>query len=477
MIRWLHHLFRLSVTGVRVCIFFIVPSKKSKAERVAALLETLGPSFIKLGQALSCRADLVGDEMADALGRLRDKLPPFSYGRAKKLIEKELRRPLAELYQTFDEKPFAAASIAQVHKAVTHEGDAVAVKILRPGIKRAMEHDIALFRLVAHVMERVSARAKHFKPVEIVKTLEESVKIEMDLRFEAAAASELHQNCAKDKELIIPEVYWQLTSSRVLTLEWVEGVPIHDREALRAAGHDVNVIVEKLAVSFFNQAFRDGFFHADMHPGNIFVNKDGVLVFVDFGIMGRMTAELRLFVAEILQCFLKRDYYRVAKLHVDIGWVPKHQSVERFAQACRSVGEPIVGQSAKDISVGHLLAHLIKVAQDFEMETQPQLLLLQKTLVLVEGVGSMLNPNVNLWKLAEPWIEQWAVDHIGPEAQLKSRVKKAFDGLCDLPDMLRASHEQTAVILRQAPAPMAYGQMIVIAALTSFVVTLLLTTP
>lgn len=437
MFSWIRHMFRVIRVTWRLFVFFCIPSATSRAERFTSLLEGLGPSFIKLGQALSTRSDLVGEEMAEALGRLRDRLPPFSYQQAKKILQKEFGRDVEMLYASIDQEPVAAASIAQVHRAVTHEGDEVAVKILRPNIEKAMARDIQLFRWGATILEMVSSRARCLKPVEVVDMLESSVAMEMDLRLEAAAASELAQNCANDKGVVIPGVFWQLTSARILTMEWVEGISIHHREALHAAGHNIDKIVERLAVSFFNQAFRDGFFHADMHPGNIFINKDGAIVFVDFGIMGRMDEKTRLFVAEILQCFLKRDYHRVAQLHFDIGWVPAHQSVERFAQACRSVGEPIVGLSAKNISVGQLLAQLIKVAQDFDMETQPQLVFLQKTLVLVEGVGAMLSPNINLWKLAEPWIEQWAVDHIGPEAKLRDHVRNVFDVLRYLPSMLQ----------------------------------------
>jgi ubiquinone biosynthesis protein len=434
-------LFPLEMLGLSPLLMVIVrlipgSSKGRDGERLAAALEELGPTFIKLGQALSTRADLMGEAVAGDLARLQDKVPPFPYARVEQIIQQEFDAPLALLFESIEEEAIAAASIAQVHQAVTVEGQKVAVKILRPGIEKAFARDIKLFYWLAHLVERNMPSLKRLKPVEVIHTFVQTVKLEMDFRFEAAAASELKENCAGDQGFYVPEIDWQRTSKRVLTLEWVEGIPILDREALIAAGHDPKKIAERLAVSFFNQAYRDGFFHADMHPGNLFVNNKGDIVAVDFGIMGRLDRQTRLYVAEILRGFLMRDYHYVAQVHFDAGYVPKHHSVALFAQACRSIGEPIVGLPVNKISIARLLMQLFKITEDFDMETQPQLLLLQKTMMLVEGVGYGLDPEVNMWKLAEPWIEEWGIRNLGPEAKLRDMARGVGALLMELPRVI-----------------------------------------
>lgn len=420
-------------------------------ERVARAMEAMGPSFIKLGQALSTRADLMGDEIAADLAMLRDKLPPFSSDEAREIIEKEFDTSLSTLFRTFEDTPVAAASIAQVHGAVTVEGERVAVKILRPGIEKAFARDIDLFFWIARWLEILRPSLRRLKPVEVISTFEESVRIEMDLRLEAAAASELKDNCRNDQGFYLPSVDWQRTSHRVFTMEWVDGTPILDRDALIAGGLDPKKIAGQLAVVFFNQAYRDGFFHADMHPGNLFVNAKGEIVPVDFGIMGRLDKKTRVYVAEILHGFLKRDYMHVAQVHFTAGYVPPHQSVGNFAQACRSIGEPIVGLPQNQISIARLLAQLFKITEDFEMETQPQLLLLQKTMVLVEGVGGTLYPEVNMWQLAEPWIEQWAKENLGAKAKAKESVSHLVEIIRRLPEHMERLEQFTACFAGEMP--------------------------
>jgi ubiquinone biosynthesis protein len=407
-------------------------------ERLAAALCELGPSFIKLGQILATRADLLGDEITLDLALLQDRLPPFPGPEARALIEAEFGQPIEALFANFDQTAIAAASIAQVHFAVTTEGREVAVKVLRPGIARAFARDLDLFRWLAHLIERTQPALRRLKPVEVVDTLAESVKIEMDLRFEAAAAAELGENFAGDPAFRVPLVDWQRTGRTILTTERVTGIRVDDREALLAAGHSIGDLLRNAADSFFKQVFRDGFFHADLHPGNIFVDATGALALVDFGIMGRLDRQTRTYLADMLIGFLTGDYRRVAQVHFDAGYVPKQRSLDAFTQACRSIGEPILGRPLHEISIARLLAQLFQVTAQFEMETQPQLLLLQKTMVLIEGVGRRLDPEVNIWSLARPLVEQWMRDNRGPEARLKERIDTVLETIDAIPRLIRS---------------------------------------
>ncbi|MGC2412237.1 MAG: 2-polyprenylphenol 6-hydroxylase, partial [Stellaceae bacterium] len=400
-------------------------------------LAELGPSFIKLGQILATRADLLGDEITLDLALLQDRLPPFPGPQARALIETEFGQPLEALFANFDETAIAAASIAQVHFAVTTDGREVAVKVLRPGIARAFARDLDLFRWLAQLIERTQPALRRLKPVEVVETLAQSVEIEMDLRFEAAAASELAENFEGDPAFRVPRVDWQRTGRTVLTTERVSGIRVDDREALLAAGHSIGELLRNAADSFFKQVFRDGFFHADLHPGNIFVDATGALALVDFGIMGRLDRQTRIYLADMLIGFLTGDYRRVAEVHFDAGYVPRRRSLDAFTQACRSIGEPILGRPLQEISIARLLAQLFQVTAQFEMETQPQLLLLQKTMVLVEGVGRRLDPDVNIWSLARPLVEQWIRDNRGPEARLKERIDTLVETLDAVPRLVR----------------------------------------
>ncbi|HUZ71376.1 MAG TPA: 2-polyprenylphenol 6-hydroxylase [Stellaceae bacterium] len=412
-------------------------SRLRPGQRLAEALQALGPSFIKLGQALSLRADLVGEPIASDLALLQDRLPPFPGAAALAVVESELGAPVATLFQSFDVEPVAAASIAQVHLAVSTEGEAVAVKVLRPGIAAAFARDLAMFDWLARAAERLEPALRRLKPRAVVETLAQLVRLEMDLRFEAAAASELRDNFADDPTFRVPQIDWRRTSRQVLTLERVGGVRVDDRAALVAAGHDVHDVLQRAANAFFKQVFRDGFFHADLHPGNLFIDRTGAIVAVDFGIMGRLDRKTRFYLADMLLAFLMRDYRRVAEVHFEAGYVPPHHSRASFAQACRAVGEPILGRPLHEISLGRLLAQLFQVTEQFEMETQPQLLLLQKTMVLAEGVGRMLDPRVNMWTLAQPLIEDWMRENRGPEARIGDALGEAMESFARLPALLR----------------------------------------
>ena len=409
--------------------------------RLALALESLGPAYIKLGQVLATRPDVVGTETAKALEDLQDKLPPFSTADAKHAIEDSLGKPVESLFCRIDE-PIAAASIAQVHLAETAADPPgrVAVKVLRPGIEKEFGRDLAAFAFAARWAERFSGEARRLRFTALVDTLAMSVALELDLRMEAAAASELAELTARDPDFRVPAIDWTRTSERVLTSEWIEGTPIRDVEALRAAGHDPRRIAVLVIRTFLTQALRDGFFHADMHPGNLFVDDQGRLVAVDFGIMGRLDNAMRRFLAETLAGFLARDYIRVAQVHYDVNFVPSHYPVETFAQALRAIGEPIFGRSARDVSMARLLQQLFETTRRFEMQAQPQLLLMQKTMMVVEGVARALDPELDIWEAARPVAETWMLDRIGPEARLRD-VSEGVSALGraaqNLPQLLR----------------------------------------
>lgn len=398
----------------------------------------MGPSFVKLGQLLSTRADLLGEELAIDLASLQDRLPPFPGTEAQALIEAEFGGRLDALFSSFDPSAIAAASIAQVHFARTVEGREVAVKVLRPGIAEALARDLDLFLWLADLAERLQPALRRLKPVEVVQTLAEVVRVEMDLRLEAAAAAELGENFAADPDFRVPRVDWLRTGRTVLTLERINGIHIDDRAAILATGHRIEHLLKKAATAFFNQVFRDGFFHADLHPGNMFVDAEGAIAVVDFGIMGRLDRATRFYLADMLIGFLSGDYRRVAEVHFAAGYIPPSRSLDAFTQACRSIGEPILGRPLQDISVARLLAQLFEITEQFAMETQPQLLLLQKTMVVIEGVGRRLDPQINIWTLARPLIEDWMRENRGPEARARIGLETLADLAERVPRLVRS---------------------------------------
>ena len=414
-------------------------------QRLAAALTLLGPTFIKLGQALSTRADLLGEQVAADLTSLQDRLLPFAFGESRRLIEDDLGRPLAELFSSFDPRPVAAASIAQVHFAVDSDGREVAVKVLRPRIREVFADQIDFLAWIAALTERLAPQFARLKPREVVATFAEAVRMEMDLRLEAAAAQELAENFDGATNFKVPTVDWQRTGPNVLTLERVAGFKVDARDALVAAGLDPTAVVRNAAEIFFRMVFRHGFFHADMHPGNLFVapsggDPRGVVIAMDFGIMGRVDAETRKILGEMLMGFLTRDYKKVADIHVAAGYVPGHKSSDAFAQACRSIAEPILGKPVAEISVAKLLGQLFEITETFDMQVQPQLLLLQKSMLVTEGVGRGLAPDVNMWDLARPLMEDWMRERLGPEG----RWDDAVDVLAKVPRIIDRIDRATA---------------------------------
>ena len=409
-------------------------------QRLAAALSELGPAFIKLGQMLSTRADLLGEEVAADLSLLQDRLEPFPAAAARLTIEAELGCPIGELFAEFEDDPVSAASIAQVHYATTREnggieGGLVAVKVLRPGIERAFARDVDLMRWLALLVERTQPKLRRLKPVDVVETFATTVRMEMDLRLEAAAA-ELAENFAGDPTYRVPGIDWSRTARRVMTQERLTGIPMDDRAALIVAGHDLDAVLAKAAAIFFNQVFRDGYFHADQHPGNMFVDSAGNIGAVDFGIMGRLDRKTRYYLADMLLAFIERNYRRVAEVHFAAGYVPAQQSLENFAQACRSIGEPIFGRPLNEISFARVLGQLFGIAEAFDMEVQPQLLLLQKNMLMAEGVSRRLNPDLNIWTLAQPLVEEWMRENRGPEARLRNAAEDVMRAVERLPSLL-----------------------------------------
>ena len=402
-----------------------VDISRDEGERLSSSLESMGTTFIKLGQFLATRPDIIGEEMAKDLEKLQDKVPAFELYEAKKVIKKEIGEKQFQNIIEIDE-PIAAASIAQVHFAKIkneNEEKQVAIKILRPDIEKLFNEELDALMLFAYIVENTVSKAKRLKLVEVVHLLREITNIEMDLRFEAAAANELYENTKKDIGFNVPKIYWNYTTKKILTLDKVNGVSIREQGKLEEQGINLKRLAENLIQHFLKQAVRDGFFHGDMHQGNLFVDPKGNIIPVDFGIMGRLDKNNRKFLAEILYGFIQRDYIKVAEVHFQAGLVPQNASKDEFAQALRSVGEPIFGQSIKDISGGNLLAQLFEITEKFNMATQPPLLLLQKTMVVVEGVARKLYPETNIWEVSKPVLEDWLKNLKSP----KSTIDTAFN--------------------------------------------------
>ena len=438
----------------------------STADRLVTALTYLGPSYIKLGQFLATRPDIIGKNLAKDLSALQDKLPPFSQSEAIKEVERQLGKPINELFKEFG-PPLAAASIAQVHKATikdsTGKDQHVAVKILRPNIEERFEKDQASYRFAAQLIEGFSKKARRLKPIDVVKTLDRTVTLELDLRLEGAALSELAENTKDDPKFRTPKPDWTRTTQRLLTTEWVSATPISNIEKLKQQGHDLTALGTHVLQTFLRQAMRDGFFHADMHPGNLMVEPDGTLVALDCGIMGRLKAKEQRFLAEILHGFVTGNYLKAAQAHFDAGYVPPIHSVEEFAQGLRAIGEPIADRPASEVSMARFLGQLFEYTAVYDMQTRPELILLQKNLVIAEGVARSLNPELNMWRAAEPVVKDWLTEQLGPKAKLQKMTEGAkaidrfldelpthithleqdLDGLANLSRTLRAMDEDT----------------------------------
>ncbi|MGE0751997.1 MAG: 2-polyprenylphenol 6-hydroxylase [Variibacter sp.] len=413
--------------AVRFARLFERPAAPGAKARLSAALTRLGPTYVKLGQFLATRRDVVGPDLARDLESLQDRMAPFPQADAEATVVRALERPLAKVYASFG-PAVAAASIAQVHRAEIADAEgtrSVAVKVLRPGVESRLRADIDSFYFAARGAERHSREAQRLRFVEVVDTLARSVAIEMDLRLEAAALSEMAENTKNDPDFRVPAIDWDRTAREVLTLEWVDGTPLTDRAALIAKGYDLEQLARAVMQTFLRHALRDGFFHADMHPGNLFVDESGRLVAVDFGIMGRLGPKERRFLAEILHGFITRDYRRTAEVHFEAGYVPPHHSVDSFAQAIRAIGEPIHSRTAEEISMAKLLTLLFEVTGIFDMRTRPELILLQKTMVVVEGVARSLDPKLDMWSTAEPVVREWIERHLGPAGRLEGAAEGA----------------------------------------------------
>jgi ubiquinone biosynthesis protein len=409
--------------GLRIARLIERPIAVGASVRLSTALTRLGPTYVKLGQFLATRPDVVGPTLARDLESLQDKMAPFPQAEAEAQVSAALGKPLREIYASFG-PAVAAASIAQVHRAEA-DGETVAVKVLRPGVDRRLKSDLDTLYFAARTAERHSAEARRLRMIEVVDTLARSVTIEMDLRLEASAIAEMRDNVKDDPDFRVPAIDWERTARGVLTLEWIDGTPLTDRAALAARGLDLPALGRALMQAFLRHALRDGFFHADMHPGNLFVDSEGRITAVDFGIMGRLSPKERRFLAEILYGFITRNYHRTAEVHFEAGYVPPHHSVESFAQAIRAIGEPIHNKQASEISMAKLLTLLFEVTGLFDMKTRPELLLLQKTMVVVEGVARSFDPNLDMWATAEPVVSEWVERHLGPTGRLEDVAQGA----------------------------------------------------
>ena len=402
----------------------------------AAALVAIGPAAIKLGQALSTRPDLVGERAAENLSQLQDDLPPAPFGAIKHTIESSFGAPLKSLFSRFDEEPVGAASIAQVHRAVTTDGREVAVKVLRPGIEEEFAKAIETYEWAAAHVEAYGGEGQRLRPRLVVAHFRQWTARELDLQREGASASELRENMVAEPGYYVPEIDWRRTARRVLTLEWLNGIKLNDRDALIAAGQDCEALAATLVRAFLRQAVVDGFFHADLHHGNLFAMPDGRIAAIDFGIMGRIDRRARMWLAEILYGLITGNYRRVAEIHFEAQYVPPHHNVEEFATALRAAGEPIRGLPVKNISVGRMLESLFSITRDFDMPTQPHLLLLQKTMVMNEGVATALDSDINMWETAEPFLKDWIRSELGPEAYYADRVIELVRAAKKIPDLI-----------------------------------------
>ncbi|HEX2764941.1 MAG TPA: 2-polyprenylphenol 6-hydroxylase [Allosphingosinicella sp.] len=423
----MRHLARIARFGARV----------PRVPAYGEAFQELGPAAIKFGQALATRPDLVGVEAARDLQLLQDSLPPAPFEDVRRAIEIGLEKPLDEVFSDIDPEPVGAASIAQVHRAHTTDGKLVAVKVLRPNIEEDFARALETYEWAAAHVEEMGGEAARLRPRAIIAHFRQWTARELDLRREAASASELRENLVAESGFYVPAIDWTRTSRRVMTLEWIDGIKMTDREALVEAGHDLKALAATLVRAFLRQAVVDGFFHADLHQGNLFALPDGRVAAIDFGIMGRIDRQSRMWLAEILYGLLTGNYLRVAEIHFEAQYVPSHHNVEEFATALRAVGEPIRGLPVKDISIGQMLDGLFTITRDFDMQTQPHLLLLQKTMVMEEGVAHALDPDINMWETAEPFLREWVRGELGPEAALADRIVRDVRTFAKIPELIR----------------------------------------
>ena len=425
----------------RLCRIARIGARVPDKPRYAEAFQAIGPAAIKFGQALATRPDLVGEEATRDLAFLQDSLPPAPFEQIKAAIEQGLGKPIEQLFASIDPVPVGAASIAQVHRAVTLDGRDVAVKVLRPNIEADFADALETYEWAAARVEGMGSETARLRPRLVVATFRQWTNRELDLRQEAASASELRANLVAESGFFVPEIDWSRTARRVMTLEWIDGVKLTDRDALVAAGHDLPKLAAILVRAFLRQAVVDGFFHADLHQGNLFALADGRLAAIDFGIMGRIDRRARVWLAEILYGLITGDYRRVAEIHFEAQYVPPHHNVDAFATALRAVGEPMRGLPVKEISIGQMLDGLFKITRDFDMAVQPHLLLLQKTMVMEEGVATALDPDINMWETAAPFLTEWVRTELGPEARLADEIIRGVRFLRRLPDLVRRIDE------------------------------------
>ncbi len=407
----------------------------------AAAFRDIGPAAIKLGQTLATRPDIVGEDAARNLLSLQDNLPPVAFAQIEAAIEASFECPISDLFTQIDPEPVGAASIAQVHKGITTDGRTVAIKVLRPGIREKFAQDIQTYEWAAAHLEGMGGEASRLRPRLTIANFKRWTNSELDLRREAASASELADFMRGIERYRIPKVDWDRSNSRVMSIEWVDGVKISNTDALSAAGHDRPEMARRLVIAFLTQAISAGFFHADMHQGNLFVEKDGTIVAIDFGIMGRIDRRARQWLAEILYGLTTGNYKRVAEIHFEAQYVPSYHSVDEFATALRAVGEPMRGKPVSELSVGQMLDGLFAITRDFDMQTQPHLLLLQKTMVMVEGIATQLDPSINMWDVSAPYVRSWIRDELGPESKLAERIKDDTETLLRVPALIRRLEE------------------------------------
>ena len=464
-----------------------IGARVPRVPRYADAFQAIGPAAIKLGQTLATRPDLVGEEAALDLLRLQDAVPPLPFAAIRTQIEASFGRPLDHIYRSFEEMPIGAASVAQVHRAVTIDGRTVAVKVLRPGVEMDFARAIDTYEWAAAQVEAMGREAARLRPRLVIATFKRWTARELDLRREGASASELAESMEAEPSFTVPAIDWQRTTGKVLTLEWIDGIKLSDREGLIAAGHDVSALAHKLVRAFLRQAISEGFFHADMHQGNLFALPGDRIAAIDFGIMGRIDRRARVWLAEILYGLITGNYRRVAEIHFEAGYVPPHHNVAEFATALRAVGEPMRGLPVKDMSVGAMLDGLFAITRDFDMQTQPHLLLLQKTMVMVEGVATRLDPNINMWETAGPFVTEWIRDELGPEAFVADRLITDLRTFARLPQLIRNIEARYPTPGGEPPAPplrevavvrvgggWRYGAVAVLAAAVGAVATLLL---